>query len=389
MGEESLLLSLSWPDFCVAGAVLGCLYTLMATVLVVRFGRRRQRAPTVCEPVTVLKPLCGDEPGLLERLSPFCSQAYNGPLQIVFGVQDRADRAIGVVKELKAEFPDTAIDLKVDARSHGTNRKVSNLTNMNALTRHDVVVLSDGDIEVGPDYLADVVATLQKPGVGAVTCLYHGIPRSGGLWPQIAALSTNTQFLPNAVVAMTLGLARPCFGATVALRRETLNRIGGFATLADCLADDFALGEAVRATGQEVAVAPQPVGHACVHASARELLLHQIRAAKTIKGIDPVGYAGSIITNPLPFALLALIGGASSGVLAVAAAIILRSALCFAVEKVYRLPRQPYWLIPLSDAMEFAVYIASFFGGKVSWKGYRYRVMSDGSLVQDSHLGRS
>jgi ceramide glucosyltransferase len=387
MGEESLLQLVS--GYCVAGAVLGCLYTLVAAVLVVRFGRRRSADLEVREPITLLKPLCGAEPGLLSRLSPFCAQAYDAPVQLVFGTQDRADRAIGVVEQLRAKFPQADIDLKVDGRTHGSNRKVSNLSNMTMLARHDVLVLSDSDIEVGPDYLDGVVATLQQPGVGAVTCLYHGLPGSHGLWPQIAALSTNTQFLPNAVVAMTFGLASPCFGATIALRQETLNRIGGFPALADCLADDYALGEAVRVTGQDVAVAPGSVGHACFHASASELLLHQIRSAKTIKGIDPVGYIGSIITNPLPLALMALLGGTASGVMAVAAAVICRSILCFAVEKVYGLPRQPYWLIPLRDLTEFAVYVASFFGGKVSWKGYRYRVMSDGTLVQDSHLGRS
>jgi ceramide glucosyltransferase len=389
MGEELLLLSWSFADFCVAGSVLGCLYTLLAIVLTIRAGRRPCAAPRVREPVTVLKPLCGDDPGLLARLAPFCSQTYEGPVQIVFGVHDRADRAIEVVHDLKTAFPDTQIDLKVDGRIHGTNRKVSNLANMNTLTRHDVVVLSDGDIEVRQDYLAGVVGALQQPGVGAVTCLYYGLPRAEGLWPRLAAISTNTNFLPNAVVAMSLGLARPCFGATVALRRDTLKRIGGFAPFADCLADDYALGEAVRATGQEIVIAPDLVGHACVHRSAAELQLHQIRAAKTIRGIDPVGYVGSIITNPLPFALLGLLCGAAGGVLAVAAAVILRSVLCLAVEKVYRLPRQPYWLVPLNDALEFAIYISSFFGGKVSWKGYRYRVMSDGTLIQDSHPGRS
>ena len=263
MGEESLL---RWvADYCVAGAIIGCLYTVVATVLVVRFARRRPAGRQAREPVTLLKPLCGEEPGLLARLSPFCTQAYDAPIQIVFGAQDRADRAITVVAALKAKFPNVNIDLKVDGRPHGSNRKVSNLANMSTLAQHDVLVLSDSDIEVGPDYLDDVVAALQAPGVGAVTCLYHGVPGTSGLWPRIGALSTNTQFLPNAVVAMTFGLARPCFGSTIALRRETLNRIGGFPALADCLADDYALGEAVRAGGQEVAVAPGSVGHACFH----------------------------------------------------------------------------------------------------------------------------
>ncbi len=389
MDEELRLVLGLFANFCIVGAVLGCLYTLLAIVLTVRSGRRSRAAPTVCESVTVLKPLCGEEPGLRARLMPFCRQAYGGALQIVFGVHDRADRAIEVVRELGSAFPDTVIDLKIDGRIHGTNRKVSNLINMNTLTRHDVVVLSDGDIEVNENYLAGIVGALQRPGVGAVTCLYYGVARTKGLWPRLAAISTNTHFLPNAVVAMTLGLARPCFGATVALRRDTLNRIGGFAPLADCLADDYALGEAVRATGQEIVVAPELVGHVCVHRNAGELLRHQIRSARTIRGIDPVGYIGSIITNPLPFALLGWLCGAGGGALALAAAVMLRSALCFAIEKVYRLPRQPYWLVPLNDALELAIYLASFFGGKISWKGYRYRVMSGGTLIQDSHPGRS
>ena len=388
MSEESPLLQ--WVcDVAVTGAVIGCMYSLLATVLVVRFGRRGRGPAAVAEPVTLVKPLCGGEPGLLARLSSFCNQAYQAPLQLVFGVQDRSDAAVDMVDELALAFPAADIDLRIDSRSHGSNRKVSNLTNMAALARHDVLVLSDSDIVVTPTYLDGVIGSLQQPGVGAVTCVYHGVPGAPGLWSQIAVLSTNAQFLPNAVVAMSFGLAKPCFGATIALRRETLNRLGGFAALADTLADDYALGEAVRTVGQEVVVAPGSVGHACFHTGAREFFRHQIRSARTIRSIDPIGYIGSVITNPLPFALLALATGAAGGLASVAAAIICRSILCLAVERSFSLPRQAYWLMPLRDLMEFAVYVASFLGGKVSWKGHRYRVTADGNLVQDSQTGGS
>lgn len=387
MGDETLL---SWlSDLCIAGAVLGCAYTLLAAALVVRFRHLIGRRTAVEEPVTLLKPLCGDEPDLARRLSSFCAQDYTAPVQVVFGVQDRTDRAIAAVEAVARAHPDVDIVLEVNGRPHGSNRKVSNLVNMAARIRHGVVILSDSDIEVGRDYLADVVATLLRPGVGAVTCLYHGVPGAPGLWPRMAALTINAQFLPNAVVAMSLGLAKPCFGATIALRTDTLNRLGGFPALADTLADDYALGEAVRAGGQEVAVAPGVVGHACFQASARDLFLHQVRSARTIRGIDPVGYVGSIITNPLPFAVAALAMGAAGGVAAVAAAVACRLLLCRAVERSFGLPRQDYWLLPARDLFDCAVYMASFFAGRVSWKGYRYRVNADGTLIEDSHTGRT
>jgi ceramide glucosyltransferase len=375
-------------DVCIAGAVLGCGYTLIAALLATRFRRPLGQPAPVAEPVTLIKPLCGTEPDLAGRLSSFCRQDYGAPVQIVFGVQDRADGAIEAVEEVKRTHPDADIVLENNNRMHGSNRKVSNLANMAARIRHDVLILSDSDIEVGPSYVADVVGALQQPGVGAVTCLYHGVPGAPGLWPRIAALSINAQFLPNAVVAMSLGLAKPCLGATIAVRAQTLNRFGGFTALADTLADDYALGEAVRVGGQDVAVVPGTVSHACFHGDLRELFLHQVRAARTIRSIDPIGYVGSIITNPLPLALAGLLGGAAGGVTAVGAAIACRMLLCFAVARAFHLPRQDYWLIPLRDLFDFTVYLASFFVGKVSWKGHRYRVNADGTLLQDPHTGR-
>jgi ceramide glucosyltransferase len=388
MSEEAFLFQ--WlSDVCIAGAVLGCGYSLVAAALAVRFRHALNRPAPVAEPVTLLKPLCGGEPDLARRLSSFCRQDYGAPVQIVFGVQDRADRAIEAVDEIERTYPGVDIALESSSRTHGSNRKVSNLVNMATRICHEVLILSDSDIEVGRSYLADVVGTLQQPGIGAVTCLYHGVPGAPGLWPRIAALSINAQFLPNAVVAMSLGLAKPCFGATIALRAQTLNRLGGFTALADTLADDYALGEAVRAGGEDVAVAPGTVGHACFHADLRDLFLHQVRAARTIRSIDPTGYVGSIITNPLPFALAGFLAGATGGVAAVAAAIACRMLLCFAVERSFGLPRQAYWLVPLRDLFEFTVYLASFFVGKVSWKGHRYRVNADGTLLRDPHTGRS
>jgi ceramide glucosyltransferase len=368
-------------DTCAAGAVLGCLYLITASILVLRFRRNRQPRLGTAAPVTILKPLRGAEPRLFGRLSSFCLQDYDGPVDLVFGTQDAADPGIEVIKRLKAAFPEKPIALTVDAREHGANRKVSNLVNMTTLAHHDILIVADSDIQVRPHYLSEVVGELQRPGVGAVTCLYHGIA-GAGMWSRISALAINTHFLPQVVMALTFGLAQPCFGATIALRRQLLASLGGFRAFADFLADDYAIGEAVRASGHEVVIPPRSVGHVCFETDLKSLVDRQIRFARTIKSVDPVGYAGSIITHPFGLALLGALFGNSSCLVLVALAFVARIALCLSIERTFGLAWQRYWLIPIQDLISFWVYVASFMGATVTWRDQRYRVSADGSLIQ-------
>ncbi len=200
--------------------------------------------------------------------------------------------SVAAVRAMQREHPGRSrIELHVDPRRHGSNRKVSNLINMMPRARHDTIVLSDSDIVVHPGYLRAIAALLASPRVGAVTCLYHGIG-GDGLWSRLSALAINSHFLPQAITGLALKLTKPCFGATIAVERSTLEQIGGFGRFADELADDYAIGMAVRSAGYEVVTAPFLVGHRCFEDSLRQLVRHQIRVARTIKSIDPIGYAG-------------------------------------------------------------------------------------------------
>ena len=385
MSANALILGLG--NLCVAAATIGCVFALIAAALALRFGARRELseiAPHEQPSVTILKPLCGQEPDLLTRLLGFAHQCYGGPMQIVFGSQHRTDPAMDVVKRLETLRPDLAIDVAVEPRGFGTNRKVLNLVNMAPLAHNDVIVLSDSDIEVDPTYLADVIAELQRPGVGAVTCLYHGIAGEG-IWSRLSAMSINSYFLANVVVGRSMGLAQPCFGATIALRRETLEEIGGFEAFADCLADDYEIGVAVRALGYEVAVPPFSVGHVCFERTAGELVRHQIRQSRTIRTIDPVGYAGATLSHPFALALIGALLGSPLGLLVAALAVVCRTVETIAIERAFALERQPYWLIPFRDLIAFTTFVSGFFGTTVSWRGSRYRVLSDGSVVQRSN----
>ena len=379
----ALLLSLC--DICLATAILGCILNIIESALVLGFPGEEAGGPAAQPPVSVLKPLHGMEPDLSSRLAAFCRQDYGAPVQILCGTQDPAAPAAAVVQDIKAAFPDKTVELAVDPRSHGANRKVSNLINMLLRARHDIFVLSDSDIEVRPGYLRGVTALLASPRVGAVTCLYHGIGGEG-LWTRLSALAINSQFLPQAVTAVSLGLAKPCCGATIAMRRSTLDRIGGFGALADVLADDHAIGIAVRAAGYDVVTAPFLVGHRCFEGSLRQLLQHQLRVARTIRSIDPIAYAGTIVTHPWPLALLSLLSGRPVAVLVTLAALVARMMLCRCVEWRFGLPRQNYWLIPLQDVVAFVVYAASFFGATVHWRGADYRVTAEGTLLEGQDL---
>lgn len=373
---------LQWAsDFCFMGACIGCLYLATAAAMTLRFRGRDPAGSGKPVSVSILKPLHGEGERIFRCLASFCSQRYPGPVQIVCGVQEAGDAAVPLVKRLQAAFPSKDIELRIGARPHGGNRKVSNLANIAAVADHDVVILADSDIEVDPDYLARVVGALQHPEVGAVTCLYHGISGSGA-WASLSALTVNAHFLPNVVFAVTCRLAQPCFGATIALRRETLSRIGGIEQFADSLADDYSIGEAIRATGGEVAISPVSVGHLSKEQSARQLWVHELRWARTIRALDPIGYFGSLITHPFPLALLAAITGSSGGLALAAFALLCRVSLVRCVEGRFGLERQAYWLLPVRDLISFAVFVWSLFGSRVSWNGETYRLTAAGHLVR-------
>jgi ceramide glucosyltransferase len=376
-----------WSSVAAAAiAAVGCGCLLAAAILVARMARDHTRSRAGGLPaVTILKPLHGGEPGLFENLASFCTQDYPGRIQVVFGVQDPDDAAIAIVERLRELAPACDLDLVIDSTLHGLNRKVSNLINMAPHIRHEVIVLSDSDMRVGPDYLARVVAALTEPRTGAVTCLYYGAPLTG-LWARLSALAINAHFLPSVVVGRALGLARPCFGSTLALRRETLEEIGGFTAFVGCLADDYAIGQAVRARGYAVSIPPFAIAHMCAQSSLRELWQHELRWARTIRSIDAAGYAGSLVAHPLPWALIALVVGLASpamlpAIAVAAAAIACRMALLWQVQRRFALPPQRYWLVPARDLLSFAVFVVSFLGRDVSWKGHRFRMGAGGTWV--------
>ncbi len=362
-------------------ASLGCLYLVCAAVAAARFGGKVTLDPTAHPSVTILKPLRGDEPDLFRNLASFCSQTYAAPVQLIFGVRDANDEAIAVVQRLKASFPDKDLRLVIEPAVHGTNPKISNLINMIPAARHQFIVLSNSDIGVPADYLLRVVAASEEPGVGGVTCLYHGAAVSG-FWSKLAALAIDAHFLPSILVGLRAGLAKPCFGPTIALHRSRLDEIGGFEAFSDTLADDYAIGAALREKGLRIAIPPLLMEHSCGESSFAELWRHELRWARTILTVAPLGYAGSLVTHPLPFALLAFAAGTPVAGSALAIlAILCRIVLLHVMTRSHSRALPPYWLIPIRDLLSFAIFVWSFCGRNVAWRGRNYRVRANGSML--------
>jgi ceramide glucosyltransferase len=233
---------------------------------------------------------------------------------------------------------------------------------------------------VGPDYLSRVLGALEQPGIGAVSCLFTGRGDAGG-WSRIDAAIVSYSGTPKVVMSLTLGAARPCLGSTIALRRETLEAIGGFERFADILADDYAVGQAVVARGLKVAIPPMLLVHAGAESSLGAVWRHHLRWAITIRGVAPLRHMGSGLVHALPLALLALLFKPLPGLGLVAIALLTRLAVAWRMDRIAARRSAPLWLLPVADCIEFTVYLASLFARSVDWRGRRLTMKTSGRIA--------
>jgi ceramide glucosyltransferase len=366
------------------GLAAGYEVVALIAVLVWRARAVKKAVRSSQPPVTMLKPLCGMEPGLYENLRSFCVQDYPR-FQIVFGVRDAADPALTVVKRLGLEFPHVDMTVVVSSRQHGSNRKISNLINMLQYARHDVLSIVDSDARVGPDYLAEVIAPLSDRQVGLVTCIYRSAP-SPGIYSQLGAMYVNEWYMPSVLLAWLFGHRAYASGQTLCLRRDTLEAIGGLHPIASHLADDYQLGDVIRQAGLKIVLSPYLPRIEQYDPSFRMLISHELRWMRTLRALRPGSFSFLFISFSLPLALLGL------SLIPAAAATPTASTL-FAVTAaarlmLYVLPRlgrgslsfSDLWLLPIRDLLLCWVWLRAFFTSRVSWRGGEFDVDGQGVM---------
>ena len=368
----------------------GIAYLTVALIAVLRFERRRIPAMSSSPGVTILKPVHGPEAELFENLCSFCAQDYPR-FQVIFGVQRHDDPALGIVRRVIDRFPERDLLLVLGESAFSGNPKVANVTAMMSRAKHDLIFVADADMRVDPRYLASVAAEFSGDRVGAVTCLYAGAS-CGGFASDLAALQLNDQFGPSVLVATLAGDPQFCFGSTMAVRRDALEAIGGFEALAQHLADDYMLGAMVEARGYRVVLSRYVVSNVVSEANVRALVEHELRWARTIRSVRPLGYAFSFLSYPLPFALafLAASGGSATAWGVLSAIVALRLATHYAVRRAFEQSSvPPPWLIPLRDCLGLAVWAAGLFGNTVRWQQHAIAIEKDGQISDSSSTFRT
>lgn len=355
----------------------GIIQYAVGTWLTERFVAHPRQPPQQRPAVTIMKPLCGADLMAELAIESFFLLDYPN-YQLVFGVQDAQDPVLEIVGRLRARYPQRDVTLMVNDALHGSNRKVSNLINMKPLAKHEIVVFSDADIHAPPYFLDDVVAALEAPKVGLVTTLYTALPASPVLAARLGAAQINQTFLPGALLARALG-RQDCMGATMAIKQSVLVESGGLAALVKHLADDQVLGRRVVKAGYKVGLASAVPAATVPEVKFSSLFWHELRWARTIRALVPVAYTGSILQIPLLWAVLAVLfsGFTLWSLVLLLLTLIARVIFAWRVEKALDLPcTRDVWLFLLRDVFSVIVYIASFMGRRVDWRGQ--------SMVADS-----
>ena len=363
-------------------AVAAIGYAAVAIACSVRFGRRKAEPDAGDLPgVSLLVPLHGAEPGLEDNLRAFALQDY--PVcQLVLGVARADDPALPIARRVAEALPQCTIEIDVGEVAGARNPKIANVLSMARLVRHKLLILADSDTRVDPDYVRSVTAPLADPKVGAVTCLFAGV-HDGTFSSRLGAMFMNEQFIPSVLVNQWCGAAQHCLGPTNAFRASVLADIGGFEALAPHLADDFMLGNFIAARGLSVVISKHVIRTMVSDSSLAVLWNHELRWHRTIRGVQPAGYAGMFLTYPLPLALFAfLLAPNAKRAVTLLAALLARIALQHAGARGLGVAPAPAWLVLPRDLFGMSVWLCGLGGKAVRWRGAELHIETGDMLSE-------
>jgi ceramide glucosyltransferase len=344
--------------------------------------------PGFTPPLTLLKPLHGAEPGLEQHLGSFFQQDYP-QYEILFCARSQEDAGLATARKVAARYPQIPVKfLFTGGQPDYINAKVASMERMEREASHDILVISDSDVRVTPDYLRSVALPFADSRVGAMTCPYRGVSLDGGLWARLEAVGMSVEMTSGVLAARLTEGMQFVLGPTMAFRRETIRRMGGFQVTADYCADDFVLGNETYKLGQTVVLSHHAIDHVVLNSNFAGSLMHQARWMKSTRFSRPIGHLGTALTFSVPYGLLALIaaailGHAGLGIILLAWSLLTRLALSIAVGRLVVSDTSWFGLLvlyPIRDLMGFCFWAASYTGRHILWRGRVYELLPGGKM---------
>jgi ceramide glucosyltransferase len=378
----------------VFGLITSTVFTGMVLAAVPRFLRERRgaeaelkRRPGFTPPLTLLKPVHGAEPDLDRHLASFFEQDYP-EFEILFCAREPNDPGLDIARRVAARYPNIPAKFFSTGEPPYINAKVASMELMEKSAAHDILVISDSDVRVTPDYLRAVALPFADPKVGGMCCVYRGIASGGGLWARLEAVGMSVEMTAGVLVARMMEGMQFVLGPTMAFRRDVIRRMGGFKVTADYCADDFVLGNETYKLGKEVVLSHHAIDHIVINLSLMASLKHQVRWMKSTRFSRPKGHFGTALTFSMPFGILGLFAGLLLGhpwwgIALLAWAVASREALSVAVGRM--VVRDPSWfnlvvLYPVRDLMGFFFWAASYMGSRILWRGRVFQLLPGGKM---------
>jgi ceramide glucosyltransferase len=355
-----------------------------------KFPLHQRAAETGFAPaITLLKPLKGCDATTAESLQSWFTQNYSGPAQIILGVADASDPACKLVREIIAKNPDSDAQFIIGGQLTGANAKVAQLARLEKLAKHQLILVSDADVRVPPDFLASFAAPLRDEKVGLVNCFYR-LANPSTTAMRWEAIAINADFWSQVLQSQTLKPLDFALGAAILLRRKNLQEIGGFASLANCLADDYQLGNRIFKNGHRIALCPVVAECWDAPMNWRDVWKHQLRWARTIRVCQPLPYFFSILANAGFWSLLWLVVSLIAtksfcAPLTAAVFLLIRIGLAQNLQRRFTPERDlvsPFWLAPVKDLLQAAIWLCAFAGDTIEWRGRKMRLRRDGTLEE-------
>jgi ceramide glucosyltransferase len=343
--------------------------------------------PGFTPPLTLLKPLHGAEPGLEADLETFFQQDYPA-YEILFCARAQEDAGLATARRVAARHPEVPVKFLFTGEPRYINAKAASMEAMEAAAAHDILVISDSDVRVTPDYLRAVALPFVDPRVGGLTCPYRGVAIEGGLWARLEAVGMSVEMNSGVLAARAMEGMQFVLGPTMAFRRQTIHRMGGFKVTADYCADDFILGNETFKSGETVILSHHAIDHMVINSDFLDSMKHQVRWMKSTRFSRPAGHFATALSFSVPYGLLALAAAAALGHLRIGLAlfawsILTRLALAIAVGRTVTGDQSWFGLLvlyPLRDLMGFAFWAASYWGSRVLWRGRVFELLPGGKM---------